>query len=70
MPSDDTSIASTTTPTCDNSNNNVNSNLKPCCACPDTRKLRDDCVFLNGEDYCTEYIEKHKECLRSYGFKI
>jgi cytochrome c oxidase assembly protein subunit 17 len=44
--------------------------LKPCCACPDTRKLRDDCVFLNGEDSCTEFIEKHKECLRSFGFKI
>lgn len=44
--------------------------IKPCCACPDTRKLRDDCVFLKGEEGCQEYIEKHNECLRSYGFKV
>ena len=46
------------------------SDLKPCCACPDTRKLRDDCVFMKGEENCHEFIEKHKECLRSYGFKV
>lgn len=49
---------------------NSQNNLKPCCACPETRKLRDDCVFLKGEENCSEFIEKHKECLRSYGFKV
>lgn len=44
--------------------------LKPCCACPETRKLRDDCVFMKGEENCTEFIEKHKKCLESYGFKV
>ncbi|KAH9408660.1 Cytochrome c oxidase copper chaperone [Tyrophagus putrescentiae] len=44
--------------------------LKPCCACPDTRKLRDACIIERGEDKCTELIEAHKECLRKLGFKI
>ena len=44
--------------------------LKPCCACPETRKQRDDCVFMKGEENCIEFIEKHKECLKSYGFKL
>lgn len=46
--------------------------IKPCCACPDTKDLRDKCVFLYGPDAveCKEFIEKHNECLRSYGFKI
>eukprot|EP00308_Calcidiscus_leptoporus_P014462 CAMPEP_0119373126 /NCGR_PEP_ID=MMETSP1334-20130426/23651_1 /TAXON_ID=127549 /ORGANISM="Calcidiscus leptoporus, Strain RCC1130" /LENGTH=62 /DNA_ID=CAMNT_0007390799 /DNA_START=31 /DNA_END=219 /DNA_ORIENTATION=- len=41
-----------------------------CCACPDTRKLRDECVANNGEEHCTEYIEAHKACLRTEGFKV
>lgn len=44
--------------------------LKPCCACPDTRKARDECIFLKGEESCLEFIEKHKECLKSYGFLV
>ncbi|KAH7639792.1 cytochrome c oxidase copper chaperone COX17 [Dermatophagoides farinae] len=44
--------------------------LKPCCACPETRKKRDECIIENGEANCTEYIEAHKECLRKLGFKI
>ncbi|KAL4484392.1 hypothetical protein ABPG74_019569 [Tetrahymena malaccensis] len=42
--------------------------LKPCCACPETKKLRDACVFNNGEENCKDFIEAHKECLRSKGF--
>ncbi|KAK9763799.1 Cytochrome c oxidase copper chaperone [Basidiobolus ranarum] len=44
--------------------------LKPCCACPETKKARDQCVFDNGEENCSKFIEAHKECLRSHGFKI
>ncbi|OTF73147.1 hypothetical protein BLA29_000847 [Euroglyphus maynei] len=44
--------------------------LKPCCACPETRKKRDECIIENGEANCTEYIEAHKECLRKLGFNI
>ncbi len=40
---------------------------KPCCACPETRKARDECVLFNGEESCQEFIEKHRECMRGYG---
>lgn len=42
--------------------------LKPCCACPDTKKIRDACVLNNGEQNCGDFIEAHKACLRSKGF--
>ncbi|TPP65202.1 putative Proline synthetase co-transcribed bacterial protein [Fasciola gigantica] len=44
--------------------------LKPCCACPDTRLARDQCIIIYGEDNCLDYIEAHKECLRKLGFNI
>lgn len=45
--------------------------LKPCCACPETRRARDDCMLLRGsEEECATYIRTHQECLRSYGFKV
>eukprot|EP01036_Dinobryon_divergens_P059548 gene59548-79455_t len=31
-----------------------------CCSCPDTKKLRDECVVSKGEEHCAEYIEAHK----------
>ncbi|KAI8822670.1 uncharacterized protein EV422DRAFT_524924 [Fimicolochytrium jonesii] len=43
---------------------------KPCCACPDTRKLRDECVFANGEENCVELIKAHQDCMRAQGFNI
>jgi len=44
--------------------------LKPCCACPETKKVRDECVLKNGEENCHNLIEAHKECMRSKGFKV
>ncbi|KAJ1993297.1 Cytochrome c oxidase copper chaperone [Dimargaris cristalligena] len=44
--------------------------LKPCCACPETKKARDECVLMKGEENCQDLIEKHKQCLRDLGFKI
>ena len=44
--------------------------LKPCCACPETRKPRDACIVEKGEANCTELIEAHKQCMRDLGFKI
>lgn len=41
-----------------------------CCACPDTRKVRDECVIENGEEMCADKIEAHKACLRSEGFNV
>lgn len=43
---------------------------KICCACPETRKPRDECVVKFEEKNCLDLIEAHKACLRSEGFKI
>uniref|UniRef100_A0A663DLE0 Cytochrome c oxidase copper chaperone n=3 Tax=Accipitrinae TaxID=8955 RepID=A0A663DLE0_AQUCH len=44
--------------------------LKPCCACPETKKARDACIIEKGEENCRDLIEAHKECMRALGFKI
>ncbi|XP_075710816.1 cytochrome c oxidase copper chaperone isoform X2 [Rhinoderma darwinii] len=44
--------------------------LKPCCACPETKKVRDACIIEKGEDHCRDLIEAHKECMRALGFKV
>ena len=44
--------------------------LKPCCACPETKQARDECIVEKGEENCQKLIEAHKECLRKYGFKV
>lgn len=43
---------------------------KICCACPDTKKLRDECIVEHGQSACTKWIEAHLLCLRSEGFKV
>ncbi|CAL5200112.1 unnamed protein product [Lathyrus oleraceus] len=43
---------------------------KICCACPDTKRLRDECIVENGEDACAKWIEAHRLCLRSEGFNV
>ncbi|XP_072301165.1 cytochrome c oxidase copper chaperone [Eucyclogobius newberryi] len=44
--------------------------LRPCCACPETKKVRDTCIIEKGEEHCSDLIEAHKECMRALGFKI
>lgn len=44
--------------------------LKPCCACPETKKARDTCIVERGEDNCKDLIEAHKECMRKLGFNV
>ncbi|CAA0808530.1 Cytochrome c oxidase copper chaperone 1 [Striga hermonthica] len=41
-----------------------------CCACPETKKLRDECVVEHGESACEKWIEAHKKCLRAEGFNV
>ncbi|XP_051147545.1 uncharacterized protein LOC127262774 [Andrographis paniculata] len=41
---------------------------KICCACPETKKLRDECIVQNCEDSCGKWIEAHRRCLRAEGF--
>lgn len=43
---------------------------KICCACPDTKKLRDECIVQHGDDACGKWIEAHRQCLRAEGFKV
>ncbi|XP_076621250.1 cytochrome c oxidase copper chaperone COX17 [Colletes latitarsis] len=44
--------------------------LKPCCACPETKKIRDECIISKGEENCRHLIEAHKTCMRTLGFNI
>ncbi|XP_015595724.1 cytochrome c oxidase copper chaperone [Cephus cinctus] len=44
--------------------------LKPCCACPETKKVRDACIIEKGEEHCGDLIEAHKVCMRKMGFNI
>lgn len=43
---------------------------KACCACPETKKVRDACIIENGEENCKDLIEAHKKCMREMGFNI
>ncbi|BGP22540.1 cytochromec oxidase copper chaperone [Rhodotorula toruloides] len=53
--------------------------LKPCCACPETKKARDDCFLLHGsnadsssdsQDKCREIVAQHRACMRKLGFNV
>jgi len=46
------------------------SKLRPCCACPETKKARDECIIGKGEEHCGDLIEAHKKCMREMGFNI
>ncbi|KAK9269166.1 hypothetical protein L1049_000935 [Liquidambar formosana] len=41
-----------------------------CCACPDTKKLRDECIVEHGEAACSKWIDAHLKCLRAEGFNV
>jgi cytochrome c oxidase assembly protein subunit 17 len=60
-----------------NSPNHVT--LNRCCACPETKKARDDCFLLYGSnadesstsaDKCKEIVDRHLECMRGLGFNM
>lgn len=45
--------------------------IRPCCACPETKRNRDQCIFETGdEEKCKDLIEAHKACMRSFGFNV
>ncbi|KAJ3184641.1 hypothetical protein HDU87_004044 [Geranomyces variabilis] len=62
-------VAAAVTPA-DQSATAAKAKCKPCCACPDTRKARDECVFDNGEEKCADLIKAHQDCMRAQGFNI
>ncbi|KAH6767947.1 cytochrome c oxidase 17 [Perilla frutescens var. frutescens] len=43
---------------------------KICCACPETKTLRDECIVEHGESACEKWIEAHRKCLRAEGFNV
>ncbi|CAN4102888.1 unnamed protein product [Withania somnifera] len=43
---------------------------KICCACPETKKVRDECIVEHGESACEKWIEAHRKCLRAEGFNV
>jgi len=43
---------------------------KICCACPETKRVRDECVIRDGIERCSTLIDQHLECLRSEGFDV
>jgi cytochrome c oxidase assembly protein subunit 17 len=43
---------------------------KACCACPETKALRDACIMEKGAENCQDLIEAHKKCMREMGFNI
>ncbi|CAF0871561.1 unnamed protein product [Rotaria sordida] len=51
-------------------NNETKPKCKACCACPETKSIRDECVLLNGEENCSKEIEAHRACMRAAGFNI
>ncbi|WOG98642.1 hypothetical protein DCAR_0417986 [Daucus carota subsp. sativus] len=50
--------------------NDTKPKKKICCACPDTKKLRDECVVEHGEAACSKWIDAHRKCLRAEGFNV
>lgn len=43
---------------------------KACCACPETKQVRDACIVEKGAENCQGLIEAHKKCMREMGFDV
>jgi cytochrome c oxidase assembly protein subunit 17 len=41
---------------------------KICCACPNERRARDECVIFKGMEECNQQIESFYTCLLKEGF--
>jgi cytochrome c oxidase assembly protein subunit 17 len=48
--------------------------MSRCCACPETKSVRDECFLRSSPEEagekCKALVEAHKACMRSYGFKV
>ena len=49
-----------------------NAKKKICCACPETKERRDECVGKFGaeDERCKKLVEAHLVCLRKEGFDV
>ena len=70
MPSSETKALPSTTTTAGSTTEEIKPKCKACCACPETKQVRDACIMENGEADCQDLIEAHKKCMREQGFKI
>jgi len=43
---------------------------KACCACPETKLARDECIMERGPEGCEDLIQAHRKCMRDMGFDI
>lgn len=55
---------------CDNKKISAKTGKKICCVCKPTKEVRDQCIVLNGEERCKEFIFAHNQCLRDEGFDV
>lgn len=48
--------------------------VKPCCVCKEEKVARDDCMLFSRaddpQDDCKNMVEKYRECMRGFGFKV
>ena len=70
MPSSETKALPSTTTAAGSTTEEMKPKCKACCACPETKQVRDACIMENGEANCQDLIEAHKKCMREQGFKI
>ncbi|EGD85813.2 uncharacterized protein TERG_02083 [Trichophyton rubrum CBS 118892] len=48
---------------------------KPCCVCKEEKATRDDCMLFSKSDdpasgECLTYVQKYKDCMAGFGFKV
>lgn len=45
--------------------------VKPCCVCLDEKKIRDECLLMNGQESgkCDLIIDGYKKCMKGFGFE-
>ncbi|CAG7816384.1 unnamed protein product [Allacma fusca] len=67
MPEQPAAVAETTQSTGDGEKK---PKCKACCACPETKRVRDQCIVEKGEENCQDLIEAHRKCMRDMGFNI
>lgn len=63
-------MADTVTESCEGKKVSLKTGKKICCVCKPTKQVRDECIVLNGEERCKDFINAHNQCLRSEGFEV
>ncbi|XP_034668102.1 cytochrome c oxidase copper chaperone-like [Drosophila subobscura] len=48
----------------------TNPKCSPCCACPESKQARDQCIVEHGEEHCMGVIDAYKKCMQEAGLNI